>query len=1221
MTVHVGIVGDVASLIAASDGVSLDLSEFPLGDSETIQRTLRMIALQMPQLTSLRVAIEEPFVDVNLEIFLMCAQDLTLETGRLLSQLEWLRLGHTGLRDDGLSCVAAAVQAGNLPQLQWLDLSFTHVGDESLKLMAAAAQVGHLSRLERLDLPFTRVGNEGVKLLAAAAQSGHLAQLHRLNLCSTQVGDDSVRALAVAVQTGHLSQLEWLDVSGTDVADESLKILASAADAGQLGQLRCLDLSRTAVGDKTAKVLADVANSGHLAQLQFLNLSSSKVGDESMKLLAEAALAGNLPKLIELNLMFTQVGDDSAKMLAAAAQSGHLAQLQSLNLSWTNVGDEGVKSLAAAAQSGHLTELQRLGLSRAKVGDETGIALAKAALAGHLPKVIELNLMSTQVGDGSAKLLAAAAQAGHLSQLKKLDLSQTQVGDGSAKLLAAAAQAGHFAQLQELGLSFTKVGDESMKLLAAAAQAGHLTQLESLELIHTAVSDETLMVLADAALAGHVTKLKYLMLQGARIKCVDEAILNPGEAWPILDTVLRGIVLPEVRVILLGSEAVGKSWLRRRLFLDEIVCRKESRSETHDIDLVHPRQSVWKPQVIVDGQPQTIEPRVWDFAGQLITHGIHEAFLANDGRSICILVLDAKRVPNSLREHGQELGNRLQYWLRTISHFAGNEVPVVIAVTQCDDVELHDRPIDRPISQLGIPISQAVPDDLTTAFGAWVVGLVDNCSACDSRSPIEPLRQAIEAAINQLNVLKGSKVPSKLILLRRKVEAELRRLPFASHALFAQWCVSDGVEIADANESDWYLRILHHMGSLFYFGLTDYERRERDRVGSDWLQRFPPGRQRIIKKELGLLLTGYVINPDWLKSSVYRLIRLSRERAWISRDMITDQVAESDRQMREVDKDFVWDELGTAIVEEFLKLADLSFYDEDNGEYLFPRGLAAGPPPGTDKWEKGQLHWEYFPEAALHRFIVRMHARGEVVCEEGSDGHWRDAVLIEHPKGIRAAIVGKPDEGILEIRFDPMCSVGRREETWTYVKDLFANEFIGLEPQRESGAPISKSVTKTRSANSSANVYLSTLESEERDAWRIQRVQKFAEEILGPLSDEDRAFVRSLFSLTRGKEFRETGRIGFRAGCFFHRYLNEAMAILKIREKWTWDEIFNFLNKKCHESHVLRWDWFGDSDFKPTDSKNMERNYTRSPKPLRRTLDDLIPHLRRGRGPSSPGDC
>ncbi len=68
----------------------------------------------------------------------------------------------------------------------------------------------------------------------------------------------------------------------------------------------------------------------------------------------------------------------------------------------------------------------------------------------------------------------------------------------------------------------------------------------------------------------------------------------------------------------------------------------EPRAETPDIDLIRPEQVKWKPRICLEDH-HTVDPRVWDFGGQLIKHGVHEQFLTDDERTVYVLVLSADK--------------------------------------------------------------------------------------------------------------------------------------------------------------------------------------------------------------------------------------------------------------------------------------------------------------------------------------------------------------------------------------------------------------------------------------------------------------------------------------------------------------------------------------------------------------------------------------------------
>jgi hypothetical protein len=156
------------------------------------------------------------------------------------------------------------------------------------------------------------------------------------------------------------------------------------------------------------------------------------------------------------------------------------------------------------------------------------------------------------------------------------------------------------------------VGDAG--LAALAAQAEHLGSLQVLELWDTQVGDAGLEALA--AQAKHLGSLQNLQLMGAQVKSVRADVLRTCDAREIFKALLRGFVVPEAKLLVLGEPAVGRTWLCQRVFQDTIPTE---RTETHDFELIRP---AWRPQIAGNVEVQL---RVWDFGGQHILHGTKTA--------------------------------------------------------------------------------------------------------------------------------------------------------------------------------------------------------------------------------------------------------------------------------------------------------------------------------------------------------------------------------------------------------------------------------------------------------------------------------------------------------------------------------------------------------------------------------------------------------------------
>ncbi len=766
--------------------------------------------------------------------------------------------------------------------------------------------------------------------------------------------------------------------------DDELWTWLYRAKRNQL-QLKNLDLSGTSVTDAGVAAVAE-----HCPGLQHLDLGRTWVTDAGVR-----AVADHCPALQYLSLSLTDVTDAGVVAIAEGYPS-----LQGLVL-WNckQVTDAGV-----AAVADHCPRLQHLDLSYCTKVTDTGVVM----VAEHCSGLQRLDLTYTGVTDAGV-----AAVAEHCPGLQHLDLGRTWVTDAGVR-----AVADHCPALQYLSLSPTDVMDAGVRALAEGCP-----QLYNLKLSGTCVTDSAVKALAQGC-----PKLKWLELHETWGTGVDPAILATCDAQQIFAAILHGVALPVVRVLFVGTGSIGKTWLFERCFLDRCVERTRPRVQTPDIDLIRPEQCVWKPKLCTPGSTQEVEPRVWDFGGQLVLHGVHETFLNDDGRTIYVLVLSANAVSGSKYVGREETGNAVAYWRRMIAHFGSSTAPVIVAVTQCDKVTRADRPIDRPT-----PI-----DDVLAGLT-----LVDDLSACDPDRPIQPLRDAIETALAQREGIRQGKVSPELKAVREIVERELPKVALVPMATFRQWCHE--CDVPDDQQSNAIRDALHYMGSLFYFG-RDRLDRERDRD-------LAPGQQRLHKLQPDTVLGEFVINPVWLKHAAYRVFEESERSEWLSPDTLRAKVQAADAKC-------VGHLCGGDVIDAFLKLVELSFFDVEKGQYLLPRGLKSGLPPGYEDWPTARLLWEFVPESAFHRFIVRMHHRQQVERMGGGYAHGRDWVMVQHD-GCRVVVSADSVNGVVEIRFDPKSPPEDRTRAFDLVRDLFAHEFIGKPPGQPKELDAAESLRQT----------------------------------------------------------------------------------------------------------------------------------------------------------------
>lgn len=125
----------------------------------------------------------------------------------------------------------------------------------------------------------------------------------------------------------------------------------------------------------------------------------------------------------------------------------------------------------------------------------------------------------------------------------------------------------------------------------------------------------------------------------------------------LLDFVEKKI-LNEVKVILVGEGAAGKTSLVKRL-LKEDFNKKEP--QTHGIKISKHKLRHHEQEFLVN---------FWDFGGQEIMHNTHQFFLTK--RCLYMLVLDSRR------------DEKAEYWLNYIQSFGGN-APVIVVLNKIDE--------------------------------------------------------------------------------------------------------------------------------------------------------------------------------------------------------------------------------------------------------------------------------------------------------------------------------------------------------------------------------------------------------------------------------------------------------------------------------------------------------------------------------------------------------
>jgi internalin A len=249
--------------------------------------------------------------------------------------------------------------------------------------------------------------------------------------------------------------------------------------------------------------------------------------------------------------------------------------------------------------------------------------------------------------------------------------------------------------------------------------------------------------------------------------------------------------LNEVRLLLLGRGAAGKTSIVRRLIEDRFV---EGEPETKGIDI--------RPWELRFGR-DTVRAHVWDFAGQVITHATHQFFLSH--RSVYVLVLTG-------REDNEKLD--AEYWLRLIRAFGtepgtGQTSPVIVALNKWD---LAECKVDRNALQEKHP---------------FIVGFVE--TDCRSGRGVADLNKLIRETVDGMESVRQA-FPQAWFAIKDRLGT--MKADYVSYGEFRQQCRQLGE--SDAGAQDSLARVLHRLGVALNYA-DDERLREATVLNPHWV--------------------------------------------------------------------------------------------------------------------------------------------------------------------------------------------------------------------------------------------------------------------------------------------------------------------------------------------------------------------------------------------------
>jgi internalin A len=382
----------------------------------------------------------------------------------------------------------------------------------------------------------------------------------------------------------------------------------------------------------------------------------------------------------------------------------------------------------------------------------------------------------------------------------------------------------------------------------------------------------------------------------------------------------------EVKMMLVGRGGAGKTSLRR-FFLDQPHDPKER--ETPGIAL---------DSYSFECHGKTVAVRLWDFAGQEITHALHQFFLTEG--CVYLLVLDP-RSNTEMRD--------AEYWLELLARYAAG-APVIVALNR-QDARQGGYDVDRRALRERFPaVREFIPTN------------------CETRTRCKELKQLVHAVIDGLKETEPPhlKVPESWLKVMEKCREEADGTSGAKPGFFARILGLAGHKSGSAEKAG-----RQHL-SLPEFRKICKECGESDQEKQDSLAR--------LLHRLGAVLhfvdeprlrDTSVLNPHWVTDGVYRLLRFKDRPGSDGTLTLADALSALPGETEETARFLL------RLMERFEMCFPLDEQvGKSAGKWLIPGALDPFQPEeiGAEWQEPGSVRMRYvydpLPEGVLPRFIV-----------------------------------------------------------------------------------------------------------------------------------------------------------------------------------------------------------------------------------------------------------
>ncbi len=258
--------------------------------------------------------------------------------------------------------------------------------------------------------------------------------------------------------------------------------------------------------------------------------------------------------------------------------------------------------------------------------------------------------------------------------------------------------------------------------------------------------------------------------------------------------------LNEARIIILGDKGSGKTCIARRLVNPNAPMTKENES-TPGVET-----TFWKLE------KDNINVRIWDFAGHVVTHAVHQFFLSER----CLYII----VYNGRTDNQNQNGNELQYWLDHMKNYGGDSKAIIL-------VNKRDQHrVEIPINFL----KEQYPIINHYTF-----------SIKKDKKELETFRTDVAQYIKNNLSWENQIIPKSYFEVKERLEELFKGINRESTDFITKEKFIKIAENIDKSKQDELLKDLHFLGvGLWYENMEDYN--------------------------------TLVLNPEWISHGVYKII-------------------------------------------------------------------------------------------------------------------------------------------------------------------------------------------------------------------------------------------------------------------------------------------------------------------------------------------------------------